>query len=136
MDAESGGGDGRRSASTARYVAAAGRRFLTLLVGIGAITILGSLVLGAFAGAGTLRSLSVGFYLVGSFLLVAGFFVGNRGPVRLKSEEGTMLFGQRVLRWATPAEREETINHSAIFVVLGFVLILLGIAADDRHRLI
>jgi hypothetical protein len=119
-----------------RYLGEATRRFLTLLVGIGALTIVGSLVLGAFAGAGVLRSISLGFYLVGCFLLVAGFFIGNRGPVRLRSEEGTMLFGSRVIRWATPAEREETINQSAIFVVLGFVLIVLGVVADDRHRLL
>ena len=73
---------------------------------------------------------------MGCFLLVAGFFIGNRGPVRMKNEEGTTLFGARVMRWASPEEREETINHSAVFVVLGFVLILLGVLADDRHRLL
>jgi hypothetical protein len=40
------------------------------------------------------------------------------------------------MRWATPAEREETINLSAIFVVLGFVLILVGVIADNRYDLV
>ena len=41
-----------------------------------------------------------------------------------------------VVRWASPAEREENINLSAIFVVLGFVLILVGVAADNRYDLV
>ena len=36
---------------------------------------------------------------------------------------------------ADPEEREETINMSAIYVLLGFVLILLGFAADRRYSL-
>jgi hypothetical protein len=117
-------------------LADAARRFLLLLTSVGGFTIACSLGLGALAGTPLLRAISLGFYLVGSFLLVAGFFVGNRGPVRLKREEGTTLLGQRFLRWATPDEREETINSSAIFVVLGFVLIVFGVAADDRYKLV
>jgi hypothetical protein len=117
-------------------LADAGRRFLALLGGVGGLTLLCSLALGTLAGTPAWRAISLGFYLVGSFLLVAGFFVGNRGPVRLKREEGTALFGARFLRWATPDEREETINSSALFVVLGFVLIVFGVAADDRYKLV
>ena len=95
----------------------------------------GSLVLGLLLGASLSRSIAIGFYLVGSFWLVSGFFVGNRGPVRLKSDIGAPLFGSRFVRWATPEEREETINMSAIYVVLGFVLILLGFATDTRYSL-
>ena len=36
------------------------------------------------------------------------------------------------MRWATPAEREETINSSAVFVTIGFVLLLLGVLVDSR----
>ncbi len=100
-----------------------------------ALTALVSLGLGLLAGAAVTRSLSIGFYVVGSFWLVAGFFVGNRGPVRLKSDLGAPLFGSRFVRWATPEEREETINMSAVYVLLGFVLILLGFAADTRYSL-
>ena len=40
------------------------------------------------------------------------------------------------MRWATPPEREESINLSAIFIALGFVLILLGVVADNRYNLV
>ena len=116
--------------------AAAGRRFLGLFLLASAITLIGSLAIGLSIGAGVARAISVGFYCVGSFLLIAGFFVGNRGPVRLKRDVGVPLLGSRYMRWATPAEREETINLSAIFVVLGFVLILVGVVTDNRYDLV
>jgi hypothetical protein len=90
------------------------------------------------------RAVSVGFYLVGSFLLVAGFFVGNRGPVRPKGDEATggatagmfgIGIGGRGIRWATPDERDDAIASSAVFVTIGFVLILLGVVTDTRVRL-
>lgn len=117
---------------------AAGRRFLGLFLLATAITLAVSLAIGLPLGASVPRTVSVGFYAVGSFLLISGFFVGNRGPVRLKrsGEAGPFLLGSRFVRWATPEEREETINLSAIFVVLGFVLILIGIAADNRYDLV
>jgi hypothetical protein len=115
---------------------AAGRRFLGLFVLASAFTLVASLAIGLPLGAGFLRTISVGFYAVGSFLLIAGFFVGNRGPVRLKREVGVPFLGSRYMRWATPAEREETINLSAIFVVLGFVLIIVGVVADNRYELV
>src|SRR5919204_5894186 len=117
----------------ARTLVAGLRRLLVLIVVVAGVTALGALALGLLTGASASRSLSIGFYLVGSFWLVAGFFVGNRGPVRLKSDIGAPLFGSRFVRWATPEEREETINMSAIYVLLGFVLILFGFAADTRY---
>jgi hypothetical protein len=116
--------------------AAAGRRFLGLFLLASAIAVVGSLAIGLPLGAGLARSVSVGFYCVGSFLLISGFFVGNRGPVRLKRDVGVPFLGSRYMRWATPEEREETINLSAIFVVLGLVLILVGVVADNRYELI
>ena len=127
-DAGAGGGLGS-------HLVAALRRLLVLIVVAAAFTVVGSLVLGLLLGASLSRSIAIGFYLVGSFWLVSGFFVGNRGPVRLKSDLGAPLFGSRFVRWATPEEREETINMSAIYVVLGFVLILLGFATDTRYSL-
>ena len=100
-----------------------------------ALTAIGSLIIGALLGSSLTRSLAVGFYIVGSFWLVSGFFVGNRGPVRLKGDFGAPLFGSRFVRWATPEEREETINMSALYVLLGFVLILFGFVADTRYSL-
>jgi len=115
---------------------AALRRFLLLFVAVGASTALVSLLAALLFGGSLARALSLGFYLVGSFLLVAGFFVGNRGPVRLKQDVGVPLWGSRYVRWATPEEREEQLNLSAIFVVLGFGLILLGVVADTRNALV
>ena len=42
--------------------------------------------------------------------------------------------GRRV-RWATREEHEEAINSSALFVVLGLLLIFLGLLSDNRHAL-
>ena len=62
-------------------------RRLALLVLLGAaVTSVGSLLLGLLLGASVARSLTVGFYLTGAFLMVLGFFAGNRGPARVKSE--------------------------------------------------
>ena len=121
---------------------AALRRFslLTLLcVGLtGAL----SLMFGALTGSSLNRALSLGFYLGGSFLLVCGFFVGNRGPTRIESESpGPILlplpgFGPRQLRWATLGEQNESINSSAVFVVMGLVLVAVGILVDARQSLV
>ena len=117
--------------------AAALRRIAGLFLLASAVTIGGALVFGIALGADAARSISVGFYLTGSFMLVAGFFVGNRGPVRFRRDKEAPLFwGSRFVRWASPAERDENINLSAIFVVLGFVLILIGVVADNRHDLV
>jgi hypothetical protein len=121
---------------------AAFRRLLVLLVLAAAVTTPLAILFGLLAGASVERAVSVGFYGVGSFLLLAGFFVGNRGPARLKEESAGVgsaflpLFGSRRLRWATRDEHEETINTSAIFVTLGFVLLVLGVIVDDRYRLL
>ncbi len=120
-------------------LAAALRRFAFLVVAVTSLTALASLLLGLALGAGVNRALSVGFYVVGSFLLIAGFFVGNRGPVRLKSVDPGGAFGlggRRRLRWASTDERDDTINSSAVFVVLGLTLIILGVAVDSRYRLV
>jgi hypothetical protein len=130
-DDDSDAGGGLRA-----YLLAALRRLLVLIVLAAAVTGVGSLIIGALLGSSLTRSLAVGYYVVGSFWLVSGFFVGNRGPVRLKSDLGAPLFGSRFVRWATPEERDETINMSAIYVVLGFVLILLGFVADTRYSLL
>jgi hypothetical protein len=118
------------------HLGAAARRFGVLLAGAAGLTAVVSAVVGLLFGAGLDRSISVGFYLVGCFLLVGGFFIGNRGPARPKGEAGPSLFGPRFMRWATPDEREETLNTSAVFVAIGFVLLLLGVLVDSRVRLV
>ena len=119
---------------------AALRRLTGLFLLATLLALVGATIFGVLLGADAARSISMAFYLIGSFLLIAGFFVGNRGPVRLKpgdrGEEGSyMFFGSRFVRWASPSEREENINLSAIFVVLGFLLILVGVVADNRYDL-
>jgi hypothetical protein len=119
---------------TRSALAAAARRFGILLGAIAAATAAVSLVLGLAAGAGVNRSISLGFYVVGSFLLIAGFFVGNRGPARLRGEEHGGLLGPRRLRWASLEERTSALNESALLVAIGFVLLVVGLLVDDRAR--
>jgi uncharacterized membrane protein len=114
---------------------AALRRFLKLFAGAAGITVVVSIALGALFGASLGRSVAIGFYLAGCFLIVTGFFLGNRGPVRQKDAAGSLLFGSRYLRWATPEEREDALASSAVFVALGFALIVIGLFADTRHSL-
>jgi hypothetical protein len=116
------------------------RRFAGLLLVLAAGTVACSLAIGLAAGSNISRALSIGFYLIGSFLLISGFFVGNRGPVRTKGDDvGVPIFGplmrHRMLRWATPEEREESLSISLVFVALGVVLILFGVVADTRYKL-
>lgn len=122
---------------------AALRRLALLIVGCCVVTVVGSVLLGLLVGSSLDRSVSLGFYGVGCFLMVAGFFIGNRGPSRVKSEEAqgaaAMPFpfmGGRRLRWASADEQNETINNSAIFIVLGLILVLIGVLVDSRHSLV
>jgi hypothetical protein len=106
------------------------------------LTAAGAALIGLLIGASLDRSLVLGFYLVGCFFMLAGFFVGNRGPARVKSEEPGasatpfgVFSGSRRLRWATLGEQDETINNSAVFVTLGLVLVVVGVLLDSRHAL-
>lgn len=115
----------------------AARRFGMMLGAVAGVTALVAAVLGLFVGSSLARSVSLGFYAVGSFLVIVGFFIGNRGPIRARGEDAALLglFPVR-RRWADPDEHAGTINDSALLVVLGFVLIVLGIAVDTRYDLI
>lgn len=113
------------------------------LLGIGAIGVTAalSLLFGLLAGGSLNRSLVLGFYLTGCFLLICGFFVGNRGPTRVKSESAGAVVvpfvgvTSRTIRWASLREQNETINNSAVFVCVGLLLVGIGIALDSRHSL-
>jgi hypothetical protein len=123
-------------------VAALRRLAFVTVLAIG-VTVALSLLVGLLIGAGAIRSIALGFYLGGSFLLVAGFFVGNRGPARVKGGDDTIGpmglpipgSSNRSLRWATLGEQNETINNSAVFISLGLVLVALGVVFDTRHSL-
>jgi hypothetical protein len=117
-------------------VRAAARRFGLLIGVLAGGTAVVSLVLGLALGSGVARSLSLGWYIVGSVLLISGFFVGNRGPARPQGE-GWSVFGlRRWVRWATPEEQRESLSLSAVLVALGFLLIALGVLADTRYTLV
>ena len=116
---------------------AAARRFLVMFLGASAATTLFAVLFGVAAGLSVDRSVSLGFYLAGSMLLIVGFFAGNRGPTRLRQSPGESmaLFRTRAVRWATRQEQDEAINISAVVLALGFALVLLGVAVDGRHSL-
>ncbi len=120
---------------------AALRRLVFVVLLTSGVTAAGALLIGALVGSSLDRSLALGFYSMGCFLLVAGFFVGNRGPARVKSESagpsvlGFGMFGERRLRWATPGEQLETIRSSGVFITLGVILIVIGTIIDSRHSL-
>ena len=114
---------------------AAGRRFFVLLSATAGFVAACSAAIGLIGHFSLNRSLANGFEAFGALLLLLGFFVGNRGPVRLKVD-AVPFFGPRFLRWATPEEHRSTIAESAIFIVLGLVLIVIGLAIDERYRLV
>ena len=112
------------------------RRISVLLAGVAAVTGSASLLLGLLAGWNLNRAVSVGFDVVGVFLLVVGFFVGNRGPARLRGAGAAPLLGPRMARWATRSETEEALTDSAVFVFIGLVMVVIGIAIDSRYQLV
>jgi hypothetical protein len=114
------------------------RRMVKLFVVISVGTIVLSVLFGLLVDASIMRSIAIGFYLVGCFVLFGAFFFGNRGPIRPRGDEdtgGLFRTTSRRLRWATKEEQEEAINGAAIFLPLGFVLILLGVVWDNKHSL-
>jgi hypothetical protein len=119
-----------------RFLAAGLRRFLVILAALSALTTVLSLLLALLARWDVDRAVSIGFDLVGVFLLVAGFFFGNRGPARLRGAGAAPFFGPRMARWATAEEREEALNDSAVFLAVGLVLVVIGIAIDSRYSLV
>jgi hypothetical protein len=114
---------------------AGARRFVVILAVLAATTAAGAWILTELAGWHANRVIAGAFDLVGSFFLVVGFFVGNRGPVRLKGAGAEPFFGPRQVRWAEPTEREEALSDSAVFISVGVVMIIIGIAIDSRYRL-
>jgi hypothetical protein len=123
---------------TARTVAVAILRFAGLVaIGTAVVAVL-SLVAGVLFGASPRLAVTVGLYAAGSFVLLGGFFIGNRGPVR--GAATTLLVAPTAnlyrRRWATAREQEESINLSALFVVYGLALIALAIVLDSDSDLI
>jgi hypothetical protein len=115
------------------------RRLLLLTASVGGATLAFSVLLALLAGASLRRSIAVGFYLVGSVLLLTGFFVGNRGVLRADSdlERPSMFgFGRKRVRSATGDEQRESVRVSALVIGLGIALLFLGTLADNEKSLI
>jgi hypothetical protein len=120
-------------------LAAAARRLVVLFVSLAGSVALIALAIGALAGYSADRSVAVGLDIAGCFLIVAGFFVGSRGPMRHfggGSQGAPGSSAQRGPRWLSLPEREEGLNASAAFVLLGFLMIVLGLVIDSRVRLL
>jgi hypothetical protein len=113
-----------------RTLAGGTRRLLALAAGISVATALVSLTLGALFQASVHRSLSVGFYVIGSALIAIGCVHGLRGPIRFSDSSRPFAFERSAIRWASREEQEESLASSALFVVLGFTLLLIGVLTD------
>jgi hypothetical protein len=113
---------------------AAARRFVVFFVAVAAGTALCSLLVGVLAGHPA-RSVSLGFYVVGSVLLVGSFFLGNRGPFRpvYGDERRPGFLAPRGLRRATAEDRSQSIRSSGFLFGIGFGLIVLGTLLDPAH---
>jgi hypothetical protein len=126
--------------ATRRQIVDGVRRFLAVAAVAIAVTALISLGLGLLVGDSVSRSLSVGFYLAACMSMLLGVFFGIRPPVRQEGDAGALgglfgVFGSGPVRFATPEEREDSLASSAVFVVLGLVLVLFGLVCDGRHPL-
>jgi hypothetical protein len=87
------------------------------------------------------RGVSLSCYGLGAFMMVSGFFHGVRGPIRVDDEEGFFsMFGVLLtrgrVRTASLDERHESISSSALLVLLGLALVLVGAVVDPVHRLL
>ena len=107
-------------------------RFLRLLGGVALVTAAGSLLIGALSRSAPQRSVSVGFYGVGAFLVLVGVAHFTRGLTRVSGERP---LARTDVRWATPEEHAESLVSSALFVVLGVALLILGTLFDRRYPL-
>jgi hypothetical protein len=106
------------------------RRFLLIFLGVAVGTVAVSLALGALFGASAARSISLGLYLVGSFLLVGGFLTGNR----LRGDRA-LFRGHGEPRRPVVEVRQERIEVSSTLIAIGILLVVLGIVADRRVAL-
>jgi hypothetical protein len=130
-------------------VLAAGRRLAALrrLAVLLASTAVGlgvpAALIGLAIGSSVDRAVAVTYYVVGAFLIVLGFFAGNRGPLRTKlSDEDEPIAGMfgtglalRGARRATVGEQRDSLATAAIFLFVGAWLILLGVVADASVKL-
>lgn len=132
-------GSARSGASQSRpeVLRAAARRLALLLGALIAGIALAAVPLGLLLDAPLSRAISLGYYAIGAFLLVVGFALSNRGPVRTIDEASLVgLRRPRRLRGATSLEQQDSIATSALFVLVGVALVMVGVAVDSRVDLL
>ena len=108
------------------------RDLAVMLVCLCAVTALLSLVIGAAADMGAMRSISAGYMLVGSLLFTAGAVVGLRDPGRSRRRQrlsGTSAAASGLTTWA------DAFQLSAVLVGYGICLVLLGVVLHPRTAL-
>jgi len=114
---------------------AALRRLAAVVVSAVVAAALVGLLVAAGAHEDVRRGLAVGFYVCGACLCGLAVLLGVGPPVRGKKDGGFVGFGRWVgggVRWATRSERETALNVPALLLAVGVVLILVGVAVDDR----
>jgi hypothetical protein len=116
-------------------------RFAVMAVGLAIVVALIAAAIALLAHFGVRRGVSVAYYAVGALITMVGVLHGLRPPVRVDNEQGQMgLFGIVLtggqVRRATLEERDDSLASSALFVVLGVVLVILGGLLDPNHRLV
>ncbi len=100
-----------------------GLRRLVIVVGLAVgLTGVVSLLLGLLTGAATLRSLSLGYMLFGSLVMIVGLGAGLRGWSP-NSGDGADSGSERIAA-------------SGILIGIGAALVLLGIGLDPRTSLV
>ncbi len=119
-----------------RGVAGAALRLLGLLAAASLLVLVMAVPIGLLTHAGLNRAVSLGFYIVGAFLVVIGFAGGSRGPFRSAHEDPARLTVGRTLRRATLDELNDAISVAAVVVAIGLVLLVIGVAIDNRYTLL
>jgi hypothetical protein len=117
------------------------RRFAALVLLLAALAAVVGLLAALALHTPLRRALSVTFYAIGGLLLASGFFHGIRPPIRIDDEAGIpsmfgILLTRGRLRTASLDERHEALSSSALLVVLGVVMLLLGGLLDPIHHLL
>ncbi len=114
------------------------RRLALIVGGLTGATLVVSLLLGLAAGSRLSRAVSVGFYSLGSVLLLGTLLLGARGPLRPVWHDEHRRAGflaPRGIRKATPDERRESTRTAVLLFGLGLGFIALGAVIDPNHKL-
>ena len=109
-----------------------------LLGAAGVLILVVTVPVGLFTSVGVDRAVSLGFYGLGTFLVILGFLGGSRGPLRSENDfsRGSGLRAERRLRQATLDELHDSMNSAAVIIGIGLVLIALGVIIDSRYTLV